>query len=1187
MLCRAGEKKAFIARKTCATLFDAAGSCSRCRRQPFLTAISGSVVIKTLRLIFLVGLSLLFFGLCQAEARVVRTGLYPIPPLIVLSDQNTPDSVQGIFPELLQHVASQEGWQLEFVRGTWAECLSRLEKGEIDLLPAIAITRERSRYLVFSRETVVSDWGQVFVSSSAPSPIQSIIDLDGKTVAVMKDSVFYVGDNGLRQLAEAFKLQIDYLELNGPEQVLGAVIRGEAEAGLVNRIYALPHEYSQPIRKTSILVSPFEILFATRPGADVQLLEKIDAHLARLKQNPASLYYQSLETWLGQKTPPHLPDWLPRVMILVALLVVLLLASSLWGRFQVKRKTGELKDTNRELKMEIAERKQVEALLRQQAQLLEQVREAVFTTDPDHLVTSWNRGAQQLFGYSPDEILGSPVFQLFPEPPGEDIPATLDRLLDGETEAVLEIRLLRQSGMVFFGQISLSPLRDDGGAVQGVVFSIRDITESKEAEQALRSQFDQVSTIFDALDALVYVADLETHDLLYINQSGEALMGRNWPGRKCYEVLQKDMAEPCVFCTNDRLMVNGEIQPPVKWEFQNTVTQRWYQCIDRAIHWPDGRLVRLEIAIDVTEQRQAKEAVAAERAFLQAVVDGVVDPIMVVAPDYRIVMMNQAARQYLSSDLQQRTSLCCHQVSHDSEVPCQGADHPCPLDQIKKTGQPVTVIHQHARGTGERRIYELEASPMWDANGTLTGIIEVSRDITDRLQIEAKLSENEQRLHHLAHHDPLTDLPNRLLFQDRLQHAMSKARRQNLMVGLLFIDLDRFKVINDTLGHETGDRVLTEVAKRIRYWVRASDTVARLGGDEFVIILEDIQDPTYVGAVAQKILSVLSQPVHFDEQELFVTASIGVSLFPADTESPEELMKFADVAMYRAKDRGRNTCQFYTPDMNARAHELLALEGSLRKALDNDQLVLHYQPQIDLNSGELIGMEALLRWQHPQRGLVSPGDFIPLAEETGVILPIGEWVLKTACLQNKAWQEQGFPPVRMSVNISARQFRQADLVDMIDRVLEETGLDPEWLELEITESVIMEDFGEVIMTLTDLKVRGVHLAIDDFGTGYSSLAYLKLFPISKLKIDKGFVRDITNDANDASIAASIVALARSMNLEVIAEGIETREQMEFLLDYGCDQGQGYLFGRPLPPEQCRSFLVTSLASGSDKSLIPA
>ncbi|MGE4578322.1 MAG: EAL domain-containing protein [Desulfuromonadales bacterium] len=1144
------------------------------------------MIIKTLRLISLVGLSLLFFGLCQAEARVVRTGIYSIPPLIVLSDQKSPDSVQGIFPELLQHVARQEGWQLEFVRGTWAECLSRLEKGEIDLLPAIAITRERTKRLAFSRETVVSDWGQVFVSSSTSS-IQSIIDLDGKTVAVMKDSVFYVGDNGLRQLAEAFKLQIDYLELNGPDQVLAAVTRGEADAGLVNRIYALPYEYSLPIRKTSILVSPFEILFATRLGADAQLLGKIDTHLARLKQNPTSLYYRSLENWLGQHSERHLPPWLPKVMILIALLVVLLLASSLWGRFQVKRKTAELKDSNRELRMEVAERKQVEALLREQAQLLEQVREAVFTTDSDNLVTSWNRGAQELFGYSPDEILGNPVFQLFPEPLGEDIPATVDRLLQGESEAVLEIRLLRRSGVVFFGQISLSPLRDDGGIVQGVVFSVRDITESKEAEQALKSQFDQVTAIFDALDAVVYVADLETYDLLYINQSGESLWGQNWPGRKCYQVLQKDMAGPCAFCTNDQLVVNGEIQPPVKWEFQNTVTQRWYQCIDRAITWPDGRLVRLEIAIDVTEQRQAKDAVAAERAFLQAVVDGVVDPIMVIAPDYRIVMMNQAARQHLRSDLQQMASLCCHQVSHGSDVPCQGSDHPCPLEQVKQTGQPVTVIHQHVSGPGERRIYELEASPMWDANGTLTGIIEVSRDITDRLQIEARLNENEQRLHHLAHHDPLTDLPNRLLFQDRLQHAMSKARRQNLMVGLLFIDLDRFKVINDTLGHEMGDRVLTEVAKRIRYWVRASDTVARLGGDEFVIILEDIQDSTYVGAVAQKILGVLTQPVHLDEQELFVTASIGVSLFPIDTESPEELMKFADVAMYRAKDKGRNTCQFFTPDMNARAHELLALEGSLRKALDNDQLVLHYQPQIDLNSGELVGMEALLRWQHPQRGLVSPGEFIPLAEETGIILPIGEWVLKTACLQNRAWQEQGFPPVRMSVNISARQFRQADLVDMIDRVLEETGLDPQWLELEITESIIMEDFGEVIMTLTDLKVRGVHLAIDDFGTGYSSLAYLKLFPISKLKIDQGFVRDITNDANDASIAASIVALARSMNLEVIAEGIETREQLEFLLDYGCHQGQGFLFGRPLPQEQCLPFLATSLASGSDKSLIPS
>ena len=323
----------------------------------------------------------------------------------------------------------------------------------------------------------------------------------------------------------------------------------------------------------------------------------------------------------------------------------------------------------------------------------------------------------------------------------------------------------------------------------------------------------------------------------------------------------------------------------------------------------------------------------------------------------------------------------------------------------------------------------------------------------------------------------------------------------------------------------------------------------------------------------RKILGILAQPVLAAEHELFVTGSLGISLFPADGTSCDELMKAADAAMYKAKQEGKNIYQFYTPDMNARAHELLLLEGDLRKAIEFEQMVLHYQPQFELAGGRLIGMEALVRWRHPRRGLVPPADFIPLAEETGLIVSLGEWVLRQACLQNRAWQQQGLPPVRMAVNISARQFRQPDFVDLVDRILAETGLAAECLELEITESVVMEDFSEAIMTLTDLKVRGIHLSIDDFGTGYSSLNYLKQFPISKLKIDQDFVRDVTVDANDAAIAASVIALAQSMNLEVIAEGVETVAHGLLLLQLGCNLAQGYGIAQPMPAEALAGWLA--------------
>ncbi len=448
-------------------------------------------------------------------------------------------------------------------------------------------------------------------------------------------------------------------------------------------------------------------------------------------------------------------------------------------------------------------------------------------------------------------------------------------------------------------------------------------------------------------------------------------------------------------------------------------------------------------------------------------------------------------------------------------------------------------------------------------------------DITDRLQAERQLRESEARLNFLAHHDVLTGLPNRLLFQDRLEHAMQRARRARRQVALLFLDLDRFKHVNDSLGHEVGDALLQEVAIRLRSCIRQSDTVARLGGDEFVIILEEVSDAQEVVTVVEKLRDGLSTPVTVGGHELAVSTSIGISLFPRDSERVDGLMRCADMAMYRCKQRGSHGYQFYTPDLGASAMHRLRTEAELRKAVERRQLLLHYQPQyaLDEGAGRPVGVEALVRWQHPERGLVQPGEFVPLAEETGLIVPIGEWVLETACAQNKRWQELGYPPMVVAVNISARQFHERSLVETVTRTLERTGLEPRYLELELTETLVMEDAAGAVATLEALNRMGVHIAIDDFGTGFSSLSYLKRFPINKLKIDQSFVRDCTTDPIDASIIASIIALAHSMSLEAIAEGVEDRRQSMILRHQGCDQAQGFLYARPLPAEDIAALLA--------------
>jgi diguanylate cyclase (GGDEF)-like protein len=454
--------------------------------------------------------------------------------------------------------------------------------------------------------------------------------------------------------------------------------------------------------------------------------------------------------------------------------------------------------------------------------------------------------------------------------------------------------------------------------------------------------------------------------------------------------------------------------------------------------------------------------------------------------------------------------------------------------------------------------------------------LELQQEIDARKRVE-------ETIRHLAYYDSLTGLPNRLLFYDRLSQALAHADRSGRPIGVLFLDLDRFKNVNDTLGHAVGDDVLRRVAQRLRECVRAGDTVARLGGDEFPIILEGITGTKDAVLVAQKIAERLKPALEIEGHELHVSASIGICMFPADGRDAETLVKNADAALYRAKDQGRNNYQLYTAGMNARALESLVLENSLRRALERDEFVIHYQPQVEPRTGALLGMEALVRWQHAELGLVPPRRFIPLAEETGLVIQLGEWVLRTACEQNRAWQEAGLPAVRVAINLSARHFAQRDFAGTVRRVLEETRLESRYLELELTENVLMEQAPDSVDALHQLREMGVRVCIDDFGTGYSSLSYLKRLPISALKIDQSFVADIPRDPEDTAIASLIITMAHNLNLQVVAEGVETAAQFAFLAE-SCDGVQGFLLGRPEPAEQATRLLEEVLRG---RNLLPS
>jgi diguanylate cyclase (GGDEF)-like protein/PAS domain S-box-containing protein len=563
------------------------------------------------------------------------------------------------------------------------------------------------------------------------------------------------------------------------------------------------------------------------------------------------------------------------------------------------------------------------------------------------------------------------------------------------------------------------------------------------------------------------------------------------------------------------------------------------------------------------------EALFEERDRAQVTLNSIGDAVLSCDVSSRVTYLNKVAERLIGWTCEKAAGRPIEDVFHIVEATTR-APIPNPMGMAIREDRTVLLAPNSilVRGDGVEAAIEDSAAPIHNRHGRVTGAVMVFHDVSTTRALSLNLA-------HQAQHDSLTDLPNRLLLDDRLTNAMVIARRHGVKVAVLYLDLDRFKNVNDSVGHDIGDRLLQIVAQRLLTCVRGSDTVSRLGGDEFVILLSEVTAGQDAAVSAEKVLRAVSAPVDINGHHLHASASIGIAIYPEDGEDAASLLKHADFAMYHAKDCGRDNFQFFREDMNVRAQERQSIEDGLRLALERDEFTLYYQPIVDLWSGSPTGVEALLRWRHPKRGLLLPQQFVPIAEECGLILPIGRWALREACRQLRVWQDAGLSPLRVAVNVSAVELRHKDFVEGVRQSLADTGLAARHLELELTETFLMQDSASTTLVLNSLKELGVQLALDDFGTGYSSLSHLKGFPIDTLKIDQAFVGELNTNPNDASIVRAVIGLGRSLNIRVVAEGVETAAQLARLKEQQCPEGQGYYFSRPVIADELPQLLISA------------
>ena len=822
------------------------------------------------------------------------------------------------------------------------------------------------------------------------------------------------------------------------------------------------------------------------------------------------------------------------------------------------------------------ERKRAEEEQRRFRAAMDASADLMLLIDPVSLLyVDVNDTACRALGYSREELLTMGPPDIF-STSREDLTRLYERMIAGELSApTVRGHYRRKDGSQLPVEAYPRAVRSGDGHV--IVSIARDASEHLAAEEAQREQValiaqsaekDRLLTLFYQL-AFVGLAVtapgskrwLQVNDYMceMLGYSREELLQLAWTETTHPDDLPENLA---LF----KRLAAGEFD---SFQYDKRFIRKDGGIVDttmevRCVRRGDGSVETVVIMVrDITERKRSETALRESEERFRSLTALSSDMFWEQDEQYRFTSVSGVDSGKVT---QTRADLIIGKKRWEQDYTNMSADDWAKHIAILDARQPFRDLELSRPDDSGKTVWiTISGEPIFDSSGGFKGYRGVGKEISER-------KKDEERIQFLANHDALTSLPNRAMFSEVLNLAIQNGQRYKRGFAVLFIDLDRFKIINDTMGHDAGDKLLKEMGTRLSETVRSSDVVARLGGDEFVVLVQEVSETKQVDAVARKILSALVEPMSMQGQECRVTASIGICMYPADAQDEKALMKNADIAMYRAKEDGKNTYKFYSEETNVHTFERMALETSLRRGLERNEFFLHYQAKLDLRTGHITGVEALIRWQHPELGMVPPMQFIPLAEETGLIVPIGKWVLNTACAQNVAWQGDGLPPLCMAVNLSARQFADENLLEDIAAALKSSGLRPELLELELTESMVIQNTERAGRILAAIKKMGVRLAIDDFGVGYSSLTHLKRFPIDTLKVDRSFIRDLPQDLEDKAICEAIIAMGKSLNLTVVAEGVETLEQQTFLQDHNCDEMQGFLFSKPIPSDQFAELL---------------